>query len=169
MLACAPSQPKILMNMAQHRPSRTTGRVYHQLPPPSSGPCPSAMLYFPWCTHSPSPCFATCFRGRTSTLRLSNARSSGVMTFSTSSGFFCPCLGDSCREALFPGDAGLPPSVDVPAAAGAVLGRSRGPGKLPFLSMVSTSRWKRRNSASARMRVDSRSMVPESSLTASGC
>ncbi len=40
-----------------------------------------------------------------------------------------------------------------------------GAGKLCFLSMASTRRWKRRNSASARMRVDSRSIVFESSFT----
>ena len=38
-------------------------------------------------------------------------------------------------------------------------------GKLSFLSIVSTVRWKRRKSASARMRVEGRSMVLESSLT----
>ena len=43
--------------------------------------------------------------------------------------------------------------------------RSLGAGKLDFLSMASTVRWKRRNRASARMRVDSRSIVEESSLT----
>lgn len=39
-----------------------------------------------------------------------------------------------------------------------------GAGKLLFLSMASTVRWKRRKSASARMRVDSRSIVVESSF-----
>ena len=43
---------------------------------------------------------------------------------------------------------------------------SLGAGKLDFLSMASTVRWNRRKRASARMRVDSRSMVVESSLTA---
>ena len=38
-------------------------------------------------------------------------------------------------------------------------------GKFPFLSIVSTVRWKRRKSDSARIKVDSRSMVPDSSLT----
>ena len=43
--------------------------------------------------------------------------------------------------------------------------RSLGAGKLDFLSIASTVRWKRRKRASARMRVDSRSIVVESSLT----
>ena len=38
-------------------------------------------------------------------------------------------------------------------------------GKLDFLSMASTVRWKRRKRASARMRVDSRSIELDSSLT----
>ena len=42
---------------------------------------------------------------------------------------------------------------------------SFGAGKLDFLSMASTVRWKRRKRASARTRVDSRSIVVESSLT----
>jgi hypothetical protein len=41
-----------------------------------------------------------------------------------------------------------------------------GAGKLLFLSIASTVFWKRRNSCSARMRVDSRSIVLESSFTA---
>lgn len=45
--------------------------------------------------------------------------------------------------------------------------RSLGAGKLDFLSIASTVRWKRRKSASARMSVDSKSMVVDSSLTLS--
>lgn len=48
----------------------------------------------------------------------------------------------------------------------AVLSVKRGAGKLGFLSMASIRRLNLRKSASARMRVDSRSIVPESSLTA---
>lgn len=55
------------------------------------------------------------------------------------------------------GDVGV---VEVP-----MRWRSLGVGKLDFLSMASTVRWKRRKRASARMRVDSRSIVVESSLT----
>jgi predicted acyltransferase (DUF342 family) len=43
--------------------------------------------------------------------------------------------------------------------------RNLGAGKLDFLSMASTVLWKRRNSASARMSVDSRSIVVDNSLT----
>lgn len=42
---------------------------------------------------------------------------------------------------------------------------TRGAGKFCFLSTASTSLWNRLNRVSARMRVDSRSMVLESSLT----
>jgi hypothetical protein len=52
---------------------------------------------------------------------------------------------------------------ELDSAAGANTGR--GAGKLPFLSTASTSRWKRLNRTSARMRVELRSMVHESSLT----
>jgi hypothetical protein len=43
---------------------------------------------------------------------------------------------------------------------------SFGTGKLDFLSMASTCRWKRRKRDSARTRVDSRSIVLDSSFTA---
>jgi hypothetical protein len=43
--------------------------------------------------------------------------------------------------------------------------RNFGAGKLDFLSIASTVLWKRRNRASARIRVDSRSIVVDSSLT----
>lgn len=47
--------------------------------------------------------------------------------------------------------------------------RSFGLGKLDFLSIASTVLWKRRKSASARTRVDSRSIVVESSFTSQWC
>lgn len=43
--------------------------------------------------------------------------------------------------------------------------RRMGAGKEAFLSIASTVRWKRRKRASARMRVDSRSIVVDSSFT----
>ena len=43
--------------------------------------------------------------------------------------------------------------------------RNFGFGKLDFLSTASTVLWKRRNRASARTNVDSKSIVVESSLT----
>lgn len=46
-----------------------------------------------------------------------------------------------------------------------ILCRTAGLGKLDFLSMASTVRWKRRKRASARTSVESRSIVLESSLT----
>jgi hypothetical protein len=64
--------------------------------------------------------------------------------------------------------AALSPEVDG-AADRLRTGRCRnfGAGKLDFLSIASTVRWKRRKRASARMRVDSKSIVVESSFTVS--
>ena len=113
----------------------------------------------------PSPFLATVSRGSTSTLRLSNFRSSGVMTFGCSS-LPLPLL-------LWP--------FDGPGAFLFGCGRGRcgsnctgsgsrgfflGAGKFCFLSTASTSLlyfWKR---ASALISVDSRSIVLLSSLTA---
>jgi hypothetical protein len=64
-----------------------------------------------------------------------------------------------------------PPEADPVLAAlpeeETLLGRCRsfGAGKLDFLSIASTVRWKRRNKASARISVDSRSIVVDNSLT----
>lgn len=52
------------------------------------------------------------------------------------------------------------------SAAAIAAGFRRGAGKLDFLSMASMRRWNLRKRASARIRVDSRSILPESSLTA---
>lgn len=137
---------------------------------------------------NPSPFFATSFRGKTSTSLLKRRRSSGVMTFFCSPGLLggcCSvCLPFCCRCVLFgcccdDGD-GCWLALDIEgwaaeaAALAAALMREgaavdsvkRGAGKLVFLSMASTRRVKRRKRASARMSVDSRSIVPESSLTA---
>lgn len=83
----------------------------------------------------------------------------------------------------FPGEVVLPPRAGgragrgeevLPPAEGDVGASAdendeprvrRGPGKFSFLSTASTRRWKRRKSASARMRVDSRSILPDNSLT----
>lgn len=102
------------------------------------------------------------------------------MTLASSS-FFFPAssffAGDLAAAAAPP--ASVPvvvPVLDSPVSASAGVvsddlpARSRGAeGKLPFLSMASTRRWKRLKRASARMRVDSRSMVPESSFTFRWC
>lgn len=105
---------------------------------------------------NPSPFPTTSFRGSTTTSRESKLRSSGVMTFLGSaappSGFLPPCTAFAAVDA---------------AAAAIAAGVRRGAGKLDFLSMASMRRWNLRKSASARMRVDSRSILPESSLTVS--
>lgn len=126
---------------------------------------------------NPSPFPTTSFLGNTSTVRLNNRLSSGVMTL-VSSSFFFPAsfffAGDLAAAALPASVPVVVPVLDSPASGSEVSddlpARSRGAeGKLPFLSMASTRRWKRLKRASARMRVDSRSMVPESSFTVSGC
>lgn len=73
------------------------------------------------------------------------------------------CLRGSGSRAMgaFEGAASL---SDIPERLRA---RADGVGKLEFLSMASTVLRKRRKSASARMIVEERSMVFESSLTAS--
>lgn len=137
---------------------------------------------------NPSPCLATSFLGRISTCLLSRRRSSGVMTFLGSplglfggSGClpFCPgwVLLLSLLLLLLLSLLLLPPPP-LSGVEGRLLGESgasregaivfkekRGAGKLGFLSMASMSRWNLRKRASARMSVDSRSIVPESSLT----
>lgn len=102
----------------------------------------------------------------TTTFRLSSWRSSGLMTLSSSADGLTALLPLPLAAAASEPDA-LPsaPSADGPdvmdlrcLAAGAA-------GKLCFLSMASTVRWKRRKRDSARMRVEGRSMVLDSSLT----
>ena len=107
-----------------------------------------------------APFFCTTLRGRTSTSRLRSLRSSGLMIFflffSCSSLVcvrFCCCRDEPC--------GGEEEDDDDGSGSGSV----RGAGKFCFLSMASTRRLKRRKSASARMSVDSRSIVLESSLT----
>lgn len=111
---------------------------------------------------NPSPFFATSFLGSTSTCLLSKRRSSGVMTFFGSASvclpLFCWLSGEEEDPVIESGRDG--------AAVDSV---KRGAGKLGFLSMASMSRWNLRKRASARMSVDSRSILPESSLTVGTC
>ena len=114
---------------------------------------------------SPSPFCATVFLGSTSTFLLSSFRSSGVIILSAGT--------SSLPLPLF---AALPLLLllllfcevlcvwDEPDSALPV-GCFRGAGKFCFLSTASTRRWNFLKRDSARMRVDSRSIVLESSLT----
>lgn len=111
----------------------------------------------------PSPLPATSFLGSTSTSLLSRLLSSGVMTFSTS--FFCSgAFPVSRRGEPFDG-GGWALAASDDAEGEPRLGRARGAGKLGFLSIVSISLLNRRKRDSARIKVESRSMLPESSLT----
>lgn len=93
------------------------------------------------------------FFSKTSTFRLSSFLNSGVMI---RSGFGEP-------ELALPFGAGFRPGLVAEALwpGLSVLGA----GKLCFLSTASTNRWKRRKRTSARIKVDSRSIVPDSSFT----
>lgn len=123
-------------------------------------------IYFVTVAH-PSPFCATSFLGRIATSRLRRPLSSGVMTFTTSS------CSSGALSLFWDGERGpvlgSSPALTVPLVEDdvAVLDERvvLGAGKFFFLSIASTSRWKRRNRASARIRVDSRSIVHESSLT----
>ncbi len=112
---------------------------------------------------------------------LSSALSSGLTIFSappsSSAAAFIPSSAFVLPFALpFPG-AELPAVCVLveraPGGCGPELAswaidlrwRMEGAGKLRFLSMASTVRWKRRKRAWARRRVEGRSMVFESSLT----
>ena len=103
------------------------------------------------------------------TSRLSSLLNSGVITLASSS-FSLPAASRGDREE---GEvavvlAAVPPSFETlfeDDVGEERPGRNLGAGKFCFLSMASTRRWKRLNRASARIRVDSRSIVPESSLT----
>lgn len=132
----------------------------------------------------PSPFPATSFLGSTTTSLLNSFLSSGVMTFCRPPGLFgsgCLPLSACCCwvPPLLPeGVEGRLSLLLLLLAAGGGDGRrgksdgaavfklKRGAGKLFFLSIASMSRWNFLKSASARMSVDSRSMLPESSLTA---
>jgi len=119
------------------------------------------------------------FRGIVTTVRLSNCLSSGVITLTSS--FFAfpvscddthaPCCHCCCPvEFLLPLSFPVLPGLDEGRFDEDAVGEDRigwclGAGKFSFLSMASTRRWKRLKRASARMRVDSRSIVPESSFT----
>jgi hypothetical protein len=136
-------------------------------PAPSTTRYSSHLFHFPPVPANPSPFFATSFRGNTSTCRLSSRLSSGVITFS---GCFCCCCCCCCGcaaagafPASLPGEAGG--SAELGSDDDPWVSRGLGAGKFPFLSTASTRRWKRLKRASARMRVESRSMVHESSLT----
>lgn len=118
---------------------------------------------------NPSPFSATSFRGRTTTSLLSSRRSSGVMIFVGSelldgSGFLPCCCWLLLLLLLLGAVDGPLAGVLLREGGGDVVFR-RGAGKLGFLSMASMRRVNLRKSASARIRVDSRSIVPESSLT----
>jgi hypothetical protein len=119
---------------------------------------------------NPSPLPTTSFLGRTSTFLLNSFRSSGVIIFLAAS--VSGCLPG--EVVLLPREGGracvltaLPPAVGEVGVSGedgpSVL---LGAGKFSFLSTASTRRWKRRKRASARTSVDSRSIEPDSSLTA---
>lgn len=114
----------------------------------------NAFIYRRESAVSPSPFFCTTFRGRISTSLLRSLRSSGLMTGAESS-LALPLSTDG---------AGSPSPCDAEELCRWV----RGLGKLRFLSTASTLRWKRRNKASARISVESRSIVLESSLTKFG-
>lgn len=107
---------------------------------------------------------------------LSSALSSGLTIFSatSSSSSFTPPSAFALPFALFGvGSLACVPVERAPSACGPelpswVIGlrwRIEGAGKLRFLSMASTVRWKRRKRAWARRRVEGRSIVLESSLT----
>jgi len=118
---------------------------------------------------NPSGFFVVSFLGTVTTSRLSSCLNSGVITF-TGSSFPLPAAlrGDGNVAVVFVVLLLSPPletSCDDDDGEENPI-RNLGAGKFSFLSMASTRRWKRLNRASARMRVDSRSMVPESSLTA---
>jgi hypothetical protein len=138
----------------------------------------------------PSPVFLTTLRGKTSTFLLNNPLSSGEITFglisSSSPLTRFPLSFPSALIGLVTSELpGLPlfvlPAVtaSTPLVLAVALwlaalaeeelrtGRCRnlGAGKFDFLSIASTVRWKRRNKASARMSVLSKSIVVESSLT----
>lgn len=87
--------------------------------------------------------------------------------------FVPPAVTASTPEVLAvlsPGEAAGEVGSDWPLPNEAFLiglWRNFGAGKFAFLSIASTLRWKRRKSASARISVDSRSIVLESSLTSS--
>lgn len=120
---------------------------------------------------TPPPFATTVSLSSTSTFRLSKPLNSGLMTFASAPSSVLACLPlsvpddeacalESCVLGIGPGPEAIAASCFLCLACGA-------DGKLLFLSTVSTVLWKRLKSDSARTRVDSRSMVPESSLTIS--
>lgn len=119
------------------------------------------MTQFP----TPPPCSATSFLSSTSTFRLSRALNSGLIIFS----FLASASPALLPGRLLPSAPIVAPELlglsgDLPLSAG-LRCRTVGLGKLLRLSTASTVRWKRRNSACARRRVEGRSIVLESSLT----
>ena len=108
---------------------------------------------------TPPPCSSTVSLSNISMSRLSKALSSGVMVRS----FFASLLLD----VTLPTEASVA-EVLAMGLFGSSIGLRRrmlGSGKLFFLSIVSIIRRKRRNRLSARIKVDSRSIVPDRSLT----
>lgn len=102
---------------------------------------------------TPSPFFCTTFLGSTSTVLLSSFRSSGVIVFF------------ACSSAAFPLPSDGLGDVGVELGGGGESLMTLGAGKFCFLSIASINRWKRRNKDSARINVDSRSIVFDNSLT----
>ena len=148
--------------MHTHNPTRPTNLPTHVIQ--SSKPVQIAQ--FP----TPPPCSATSCLSSLSTFRLNSLRSSGLITrssvFSSDSR---RVLGFAARFGHCGGGSD-PVDEDAPCdgeSSAAVLRRRScfGSGKFDFLSTASTVRWKRRNNISARMRVELRSIVFESSFT----
>lgn len=113
---------------------------------------------------TPLPCSDVLSLSSFSTFRLNNARSSGLITLASCSS---PptCLPLSVPEVvawLVDVEEPEPPATPVAGFRCLACGAE---GKFPFLSIVSTVRWNLLNRDSARTSVDSRSIVPESSLT----
>lgn len=108
---------------------------------------------------NPSPFPLTSFLGRISTFLLNSFLNSGVMILSAVTVTVGEVGGglDALLPAVREGDDG--------PGGGAAVDCLRGAGKLPFLSMASTRRLYRRKRASARTRVESRSILVESSFT----
>ena len=109
----------------------------------------------------PSPFCATVFLGSTSTSLLNSLRNSGVIVFG--------CGGGAAGSAALSLPDVLPPLDGPDSVCSEDFDGSfwlyRGAGKFCFLSTASTSRWNLLNRVSARIRVASRSIVLESSLT----